>query len=672
MIHYKVTYAQNREDLVLEQILRTVAVGFYVDVGANHPVTDSVTRLFYDKGWCGINVEPQEHLIQELRAQRPRDINLQVGVSSQPGTMRLFTHACDGLSTFSAELREMYLAQGAAKYLERSVEVMTLTEILRKHRPAGDIHFMKLDVEGLELEVLLGGNWFQFRPWVLCLERGINQPRTTAINAFLSAWSYFHAFFDGINDFYVANERRQLWDEFSYAHVILAGIPVHASIAPYLSNAAAAAPPAPEPPRPPEPVAMPRTLSLQEILALDGEEFVRAAYAAVLNRATDRDGLTNYVAELNAGVSKISILWRLHRSTEGRQQGAVLSGLRLAKLREDFKLASPRRTSKQAPAGHAAAEPRSDFHSRFGGLWIDRKDFSEQLAKRIGNGKVPERLATAVREFERNGFVVLNRAVPEDELARYEQRISAGFSEGHPALLAQNPGDSTTRPPTKGMNPRGVRIVDCYAALPEALDVLSAPRLVEFLELLFEERPKLFQSLSFHTGSEQPLHQDTAYVVVNRPMELVGCWIALEDVRAGSGELQYRVGSHRLPDYPFAHGRKHLRETEDGTTEHAAWLTWLAEESERRGYPLQSFFARRGDILLWHADLAHGGAPIADPGSTRKSLVGHFCPRSVLPLYVEHIPARAATLEHCGIEYCSWHYELIPTSGERFRNAGGK
>jgi FkbM family methyltransferase len=344
LIHYKVTYAQNREDLVLEQLLRSVAVGFYVDVGANHPVTDSVTKLFYDKGWCGINVEPHEHLINQLREQRPRDINLQVGIASQPGTLRLFTHGVDGLSTFSSELREMYLAQGASRYLENSVNVVTLTEILRKHRPTGDIHFLKLDVEGLELEVLLGGSWLQFRPWVLCLEKGINPQRTAAINAFLGGWSYFHVFFDGINDFYVANERRQIWEEFSYAHVILAGLAVPAPVVPHLSNAGAA-PLTAQTVSPPVP--LPRAMQLQELLALEGEDFVRAAYATILSRGTDPGGLTNYLAELNAGSSKVSILWRLCRSAEGRRQGAVLSGLRLAKLREGLKLTSTRRGSKE-------------------------------------------------------------------------------------------------------------------------------------------------------------------------------------------------------------------------------------------------------------------------------------------------------------------------------------
>jgi FkbM family methyltransferase len=666
-----VTYAQNREDLILDGILRSVSVGFYVDVGANHPEIDSVTKLFYDKGWSGINIEPHEHLVRELCRQRPRDINIHAGVSSQPGTMQLFSHdSNDGLSTFSAELKQMYVDLGTSRHREVTVPVMTLTEILRKHRPTGDIHFLKIDVEGLELEVLLGNNWMQFRPWVLCLERGIQPARTAAINAFLSVANYFHAFHDGINDYYVANERRALWDGFSYAReIILAGVPLHASLLPLVAGGGSPSSVASLP----LPVSAHRSVQVDELLALEGEEFIRAAYAAILNRAPDPGGFENYMGELRAGASKLAILKRLRRSPEGQRQRVVLKGWRRALLRHAMKLqrapaSSKRASDREIPDHDPPGTPK--FHSKYGGLWIDRTDFEAQLAHRVRAGQVPERLVPVIRDFERNGFAILRQAVPEQDLIRFENIISAAFRNGHPALLVQEPGQTETRPPKAGMNRRAMRIVDCYAVIPEALDVFCAPALVELLRVLLDERPKLFQSLSFDMGSEQGFHQDTAYVVVDKPLELIGCWIALEDVRPGSGELQYLVGSHRLPDFDFGSGKKHRDEAADPSGHlHLTWAQWLVEESARRGYTRASFFAKRGDILVWHADLAHGGAPVTDPNSTRKSLVGHFCPESVLPAYAHAIPQRATTRVHRDISYCSWHYDLTSSSGARLGGA---
>jgi len=234
--HYKIYYSQNREDLILAGFLRNVAVGFYIDVGANHPEQDSVTKLFYDKGWSGINVEPIESKYLELCKQRPRDINIKAGLSSQPGTLIFRTYENDGLSTFSSDSKQMWESLQLPHH-DVSVEASTLSKILKQHHPTGEIHFLKIDAEGLELEVLLGNGWDAFRPWVLCIERAAFLPRRQAISAFLGAWDYSHVFFDGINDYVVANEKRAIGDEFAYFQaVILEGIPLHYTLARHLAK----------------------------------------------------------------------------------------------------------------------------------------------------------------------------------------------------------------------------------------------------------------------------------------------------------------------------------------------------------------------------------------------------------------------------------------------------
>jgi phytanoyl-CoA hydroxylase len=394
---------------------------------------------------------------------------------------------------------------------------------------------------------------------------------------------------------------------------------------------------------------------VHSLLALDGEAFVRCAYATVLKRSPESAGLSHYVAELAAGVPKIEIISRLRRSQEGRNLRQVLPGYRVARLKSRLLRPQP------SPVVPISTAP---FHSKFGGTWIDRADFMQELERRARSSRLRPLAVTHLRTFAQRGVVVLERAAAEAELIGFESAISTAFREGHERLISQNPGDSTPHPVTAGMNRRGVRIVDSYGALPQALDLLSTPLLVEFLQTVFEQRPKLFQSLSFDTGSEQGFHQDTAYVVVDRPLEMVGCWIALEDVQAGSGELQYLIGSHRLPDFEFGGTRKNWNPTIDGPEPHARWSRWLREECHRRGYAIESFLAKRGDILIWHADLAHGGAPITHPELSRKSLVGHFCPENVRPAYARQSPERAATLRHRGISYCSWHYDLSSPSAE--------
>jgi hypothetical protein len=304
-------------------------------------------------------------------------------------------------------------------------------------------------------------------------------------------------------------------------------------------------------------------------------------------------------------------------------------------------------------------------------MWIDRPDWESELERRAEAGVIVNEMADKISKFIADGYVVLPGAASERNISRFEYDISAAFRQGHDKLVYQNCGDPTRRSVTAGMSQRGIRIVDAFACLPSALDLFSSPRLMGFLQAIFGEVPLLFQSLSFDRGSEQGLHQDTAYVVVDRPLELAACWIALEDIAAGTGELMYLPGSHRFPDWDFGGNKKHWDPHVDGAEPHDCWARWLIEEGQRRGLQVERFIARRGDILVWHADLAHGGAAILNPAATRKSLVGHFCPASARPNYFGYAPQRANALRHRGLNYASEHYDLaLPHQGPLARLAG--
>ena len=126
-----ISYAQNGEDIVLWRAFRDQKSGFYIDVGANHPVSDSVTKLFYDRGWRGINIEPQAALLVELQRARPRDINLGIGLAEAEGTMALHELPdTDGLSTFSPDLIGHYASEARAMRV-REITVKTLAGVCR-------------------------------------------------------------------------------------------------------------------------------------------------------------------------------------------------------------------------------------------------------------------------------------------------------------------------------------------------------------------------------------------------------------------------------------------------------------------------------------------------------------------------------------------------------------
>lgn len=294
------------------------------------------------------------------------------------------------------------------------------------------------------------------------------------------------------------------------------------------------------------------------------------------------------------------------------------------------------------------------FHSRFGGLWIDRADWRQQITAR----NMTEEQAAQVEFFVENGFIILEGAASRDRVDAFRRRIASSFREGNADVLYQRHGYGDVQPLSEPADPLGVRVVDSFVPFKEALDLFSVPRLLRFFQLIFDADPLLFQSLSFDQGSQQGLHQDTAYVVVDQPIELAACWIALEDVQPGSGELMYVPGSHRLPDWIFGGDRKHWNQATDGDAPHEAWAAHLRDYAAKSEKGVQYFLPKKGDILIWHADLAHGGAPVRDTSLTRQSLVGHFCPQTRRPYFFSTHPHLATVRHHGQLAYCSQHYNL--------------
>ena len=282
------------------------------------------------------------------------------------------------------------------------------------------------------------------------------------------------------------------------------------------------------------------------------------------------------------------------------------------------------------------------FRSSFGGLWPDLSDAPHRLAGRRALG-LPDIDAERMQHWMEHGYVVLEKAVPVATIDAFLGEVARDWREGNPRLSIEVNDGGTIFP---RMSPKyegwPTKVLDYHSVSPHARDIQFAPAIRSFLELLFERPAMAFQSLLFRYGTEQEMHQDTAYVPVDSPMQFVGCWVALEDIQPGSGELQYFGGSHRIPEFVwFGRGRA----CPPGFGDQAPFLAWVREQSERSGCPLLRFHPKKGDVLLWHADLVHGGSPRKDRERTRWSLVTHYCPVDVSPEWMTRLP-NSGRLEH--------------------------
>jgi len=159
-------YSELGEDVILEHYCPEKR-GFYVDIGAYHPKRISVTRMFYEKGWYGINIEPNPDSIKVFNKMRKRDINL--GVSDEIGELDYYFYGKNATgNTFDSE-RYKRLNRKVEKIIK--IKVDTLNNILDKYLPKGMIiDFLTIDVEGYELKILQSLNYEKYSPKHILVE----------------------------------------------------------------------------------------------------------------------------------------------------------------------------------------------------------------------------------------------------------------------------------------------------------------------------------------------------------------------------------------------------------------------------------------------------------------------------------------------------------------------
>lgn len=163
------------------------------------------------------------------------------------------------------------------------------------------------------------------------------------------------------------------------------------------------------------------------------------------------------------------------------------------------------------------------------------------------------------------------------------------------------------------------KLNDLFLSQAAVREMIVGKALGPILAELLQGSPMVCNTLNFEFGSQQDYHFDTFYMPSPTPNKMVASWIALEDATPHNGPLSYFPGSHKIPPYHFSNGS-----TIVVNDEMPQFRDYVFKQIEQRGLQAETLMASKGDVLIWHSQLFHGGSEIKDKSKTRKSLVTHY------------------------------------------------
>jgi ectoine hydroxylase-related dioxygenase (phytanoyl-CoA dioxygenase family) len=249
--------------------------------------------------------------------------------------------------------------------------------------------------------------------------------------------------------------------------------------------------------------------------------------------------------------------------------------------------------------------------------WLDRPDAFERIEEKLRAGEITIDQASQCRHWASEGYIIVERMfsdeVLDDVWEAYERAVRNGKITLKPELAAPD-------------DPHPGRFLSPHKKVARFCRVLKHAELLASIRLLMEREPKPLQTITSHKGSEQGVHSDSIHMTTYPLGYLSAAWIAFEDIHPDSGPLVFYPGSHRLP-YVFSKdvGISESDFKKEGYGSYQQKYEPYIENliAAHRTEP-KYFHAHKGDVLIWHANLLHGGSKRRNIELSRKAVVCHF------------------------------------------------
>lgn len=245
--------------------------------------------------------------------------------------------------------------------------------------------------------------------------------------------------------------------------------------------------------------------------------------------------------------------------------------------------------------------------------WLDQPDSHRKLAEHPRlKGFSPE-IQASLHEWPHKGFMILEKFFDDAAVDAVNEEM-----------------DQLLNAKALGFNYSGMKVMNAWQKSPAVEALYKDPQLLRLLGFILGKKVIPFQTINFLSGSNQKAHSDFIHMATEPRGYLIAAWIALEDIQVDSGPLFYYPASHKLPyvmnaDYDTGNTKFKL-----GGETYKRYEEKIASVVKASGLKPHYFLPQKGDVLIWHGNLLHGGSPVKDKSLTRKSQVGHYFAEGVI------------------------------------------
>lgn len=227
--------------------------------------------------------------------------------------------------------------------------------------------------------------------------------------------------------------------------------------------------------------------------------------------------------------------------------------------------------------------------------------------------------------FEREGFIVLRNAIPPALCEAAKQSFITELLPDRHALFMRHASGTHERHVYTEYGFMKYPVMN-FQDLPDkrypgfkrdGLGLLTHAAAQRAMTILFGEPAQLVHTMYFDGNQTTWAHRDGHYIDSDREGNMVGAWIAAEDIHPDAGRFFVVPRSHRV-------GVLGERQNPNGVD----YKTVMADFVRNGPLDCVAPVLRQGDMLLWSAMTIHGSLPSRQPRWSRRSFTGHYVPQS--------------------------------------------